>query len=86
VLSTWVGEDIVDKTCAPAELSDLDLHYVAGGNPFSGSSVSGTGNINSGSFPIGAVFGDSSSAFGIFIGQLNIYFGTPHGLQHHAYC
>jgi hypothetical protein len=75
----------VDKIREPIELSDQDLHDVAGGNPFSGSSVSGTGNINSGSFPIGAVFGDFSSAFGIFIGQLNIYFGTPHALHHHAH-
>jgi hypothetical protein len=67
----------VNTICEPMELSDQDLHYVVGGTPFGGSSVSGTGNINSGSFPIGAVFGDSSSAFGIFIGQLNIYFGTP---------
>jgi len=66
----------VDKICEPIELSDQDLHYVAGGNPFSFS-------INSGSFPIGAVFGDFSSASGIFIGELNIYYGTPQGLHHH---
>jgi hypothetical protein len=58
------------------ELSDQELQDVAGGNPFSGSSVFGTGNINSGSFAIGAVFGDLSSApFGSFAGQVNT-FGT----------
>jgi hypothetical protein len=65
-----------DIICEPIELSDQDLDNVAGGNPFSGSSVFGTGTFNSGSFAIGAVFGDfSSAAFGSFAGQVNT-FGT----------
>ena len=53
----------------PVELIDDDLDEVAGGNPFSFST-------NSGSFAIGAVFGDfSSAAFGSFAGQVNT-FGT----------
>jgi len=56
-----------DVICEPIELSDQDLDNVAGGNPFSFS-------INSGSFAIGAVFGDfSSAAFGSFAGQVNTF-------------
>jgi hypothetical protein len=63
-----------NETCEPIELSDQDLDNVAGGNPFSGTSVFGTGNINSGSFANGAVFGDfSSAAFGSFAGQVNTF-------------
>jgi hypothetical protein len=62
--------------CEPVELTEFELDAVAGGNPFSGSSVFGTGNINSGSFAIGAVLGDGSAAnFGSFAGQVNT-FGT----------
>ena len=53
----------------PLELTESELDAVAGGNPFSFS-------VNSGSFAIGAVFGDFSSApFGSFAGQVNT-FGT----------
>jgi hypothetical protein len=59
--------------CEPFELAECELDAVAGGNPLSGSSVFGTGAINSGSFAIGAVLGDNSTASGLFVGQLNLF-------------
>jgi hypothetical protein len=67
----------VDKICEPIELSDQDLDNVAGGLTFSANSIFGNAFTTNSDFGIGAVQGDNSSAFGIFIGQLNIYFGTP---------
>ena len=52
--------------CEPVELTELELDAVAGGNPFSYSR-------NSGSFAIGAVFGDNSTASGFFAGRVDIF-------------
>jgi hypothetical protein len=58
-----------DTNGSMVELTEAEFDAVAGGNPFSFST-------NSGSFAIGAVFGDFSSApFGSFAGQVNT-FGT----------
>jgi hypothetical protein len=68
----------VDKICEPIELSDQDLDNVAGGAfAFSSNSIFSNAFTTNSDFGIGVLQGDNSSAFGIFIGQLNIYFGTP---------
>jgi hypothetical protein len=59
-------------SCEPFELMESELDAVAGGNPFSTNSVFGNPTTNnSGSFAIGAVLGDFSTASGLFIGRLN---------------
>ena len=69
VLKTHTDVKTNTDDCTIRELTGVELDEVAGGNPFSFS-------INSGSFAIGAVFGDFSSApFGSFAGQVNT-FGT----------
>ena len=63
--------------CEPVELTESELDAVAGGNPFSSYSVFGSATTNNnGSFAIGLVQGDFSSAFGSSnAGQVNT-FGT----------
>ena len=58
------------------ELTDIELHEVAGGNPFGATAVIGATVVNSGSFAIGAVLGDNSALAAVTVtGQANV-FGT----------
>jgi len=60
--------------CEPFELTESELDAVTGGNPFSTNSVFGNPTTNnSGSFAIGAVLGDFSTASGLFVGRLNAF-------------
>jgi hypothetical protein len=59
--------------CEPVELTESELDAVAGGNPFSSNAFSIATTNNSGSFAIGAVLGDFSTASGIFAGVVNIF-------------
>ena len=63
--------------CESFELTEFELDEVAGGNPFSSYSVWGRATTNNdGSFAIGLVQGDfSSAAFSANAGQVNT-FGT----------
>jgi hypothetical protein len=64
--------DVERALCEPFELTESELDMVAGGNPFSASSVFGNPTTNnSGNFAIGAVLGDFSTASGLFVGRLN---------------
>ena len=63
-------EDIVRE---PMELVDDDLDAVAGGgNAFGATADHGATVTNNGHFNIGVIQGDSSTATGIFIGQLRL--------------